>query len=247
MSQLEWNGTYIGKITKQNIEQIVKFKGDTYWKLNYNNIKLFVLAKSSKNLYPCIIDELKPIFHIPKLGTHYCHLGSRLHILIRVISHTINDISVDIKLNEINYNDLLFSEKVKNIFAFRELLGITVTTGNSIRIRRFSDDSKGYDSSESLERKSGNDLDYWDPVSFREPNFAFEKSIISKNTLKRIFNNDYKHLIKYTHHLLGIVSKNDLKTVLTRMSNIFEKVINRVDKNSGWILNELLMRFNSFF
>lgn len=230
-----WDGTYIGKIDKKDIIEIIKFNKETYWKLKHKSETFYCLAKQSKNTFPCIIDRLKPIFNIPALGTHHCRLGSKIYILIRVISKSSN-INVDIKLNELTVNDPDFVEKVKYIFAFRELLGITVSTGNSIRVRENTNETK----SDSI-------LDHWDPISFREPNFSFEKSIISKKTLKTIFNNEYRVLLKYIHHILGIKNKKMLKESLVRLSLTLENEILKVDHNAGWISNELMMRFNSFF
>jgi hypothetical protein len=234
--ELKWDGTFLGKIEKSQILEVTKFKGDTYWKLQYSDVTVFVMAKSSEHTFACIIDELKPIFNIPKLGTHYCKLGSKIFILIRVYCINVNNILVDVKLKELKFDDPLFNEKVKTIYAFREMLGITVSTGNSIRVRR----------SEIDDFKSSNELDYYDPISFREPNFSFEKSIISKSVLKTVFNNEYKCLIKYIHHLLNISCKADIKNVLIQMSNTFESVIRAVDPTYLWITNELIMRFNSF-
>lgn len=207
-----------------------------YSKKDEKDYIFYALAKQTKNLYPCIIDQLKIIFGVQSLGTHYCKKGSQIFVLIKVVMTDLKNINIDIKLNELQHNDPLFTEKVRTIYAFRELLGITVSTGNSIRIRQNDDDIK-----------SENILDYWDPISFREPNFSFEKSIISKNVLKKVFNNEYKFLLKYIHSILGIKEKRNIKDVLIRLSIKLENIILKVDNSGGWIVNELMMRFNSFF
>jgi hypothetical protein len=249
---MQWNGSFIGVIKKSQILNIIKFKGDTYWKLTHNENTVYCLSKQSKNVYPCIIDELKPIFNIQKLGTHWCKLGSRIFILTRVLEINKDNINTDIRLNELQWSDPMFNEKIRMIFAFRELLGITVSTGNSIRVRQ--DErllGRNADTSSLSDVRytniTSNLWEYWDPVSFREPNFCFERSVLSKATLKNVYSNEYNKLLKYVHCLVNVRNNKDIKTVLLRLQGNIENVISRVNINDSWINNELLMRFNSFF
>jgi hypothetical protein len=252
--QPQWDGTFLGKINKTNILQIIKFKKDTYWKIKIGEMTFHCLAKQSKNTYPCIIDELKYLFKIPKLGTHYCKINSKIYILVRVLTGNIYDINVDVKLNELQYDDPLFMDKVRRIYAFRELLGITVSTDNSIRVRERYEISENNNLDDELKGES--DLDFWDPISFREPNFNFEKSIISKKVLKKLFHNQYQFLLGYVYNLLNFntqtklpngKTKCNLKNELLKLSSIIDDVITRIDKSNGLVNHELMMRFNSFY
>lgn len=216
---MEWNGTYIGQLKKQNILQKFKFQREIYWQVYLPNdnfleskdslessesaFTFFCLAKSSKTTLPCILDEFKPLFNLNKIGTHWCKIGTRIYILYQTKNATNLEIEVEPKLRDILKEDKNFLvnhdliDEIKRIYAFREIFGITFSTHTSLRIRSFTN----FQPKESDKISLKNEIEI---LSFREPNINPEKSTVSKTILKDIFNKDYSEIKKYILKLLNI-------------------------------------------
>ena len=72
LSPFTWNGTYIGILTEDNILAKFYAENSEYWNIKIGNFSTSCLIRKSKNDYThCLVDELKPVFGLSKLGTHY--------------------------------------------------------------------------------------------------------------------------------------------------------------------------------
>ena len=232
---MQWDGSFIGSINSKNILQKVKHSGDIYWKLKINtDIEFWCIAKSCKTLYPIIIDKLKPLFNIQSNELHYCNRGKTIYILYHVFSDDDYEILSEIKLNKLKYNDSNFDKRLKRILTFRELLGLKFSTPASIRIRL---------DREKLNTGLEGELKNWNPISFRETDFIFDKMALGKGIFKKLFNNDYEILENDVRELLF---ENDIKDLNTLLDNM-EKIIRNIDEKYLWVLNEFSKRMNRFF
>lgn len=83
-----WDGTDLGVYDSDIICNCISTniegdKNDVYWKLNIRQISEIVIAKTFKDSHQLIIDEIKPLFGIPKLGTHTIVIDKKKYIIIR--------------------------------------------------------------------------------------------------------------------------------------------------------------------
>lgn len=117
---MEWDGSFLGNFTSAEVSIIEK---------HCNIDGKYYYCKSTKNMIYCIIDELKPIFNIQKIGTHQITIDQK-HYVIYNISYLnpINTIA--------NYNHKKLSKtyinNIRKIIVFKELFGITPLNEKSI-------------------------------------------------------------------------------------------------------------------
>jgi hypothetical protein len=235
-----WNGSFLGYIHKTQILHTVKFAGDIYWRLQVKDAlystdtTIVCKARGAQNSFPCIIDQLKEICGIPKIGTHWVRMGKRIFILSRVDSDSQFDVLIYNKLSAFNKNIFLeFSADVKRIFAFKEAFGVKFATLNSIKIVK-------------SEIKSDSEFAGWLPLSVKDTHFDLSKAIVKKPMIKLWFNNNIQEVVTEIHKLLDITPENYNKKIHALRSQI-DKMILGVDKEAVSLSTALLERIDSFF
>lgn len=232
---LTWDGTDITNIISDMTIYECKNNKITYWILRkldsvtgiYNDQTCIV--RSCKNTTSCLIDELKPIFGLKKLGTHWCKINNRFKLLIKPVTNKDGYIQEELKLNLCNFPiRKLLKLQIQEIFVFRELLGVTCTYESSIILRE------------------GANQIY--PMSFYEPNMSLnDTKILPCKILEKWFNHTsvdtvVKRLLKI-HNIYNMASTlHDLRTKI-------EETIERVDRqNIGYksiILNRITQRLQT--
>ena len=159
MFTFKWDGTELQNFGENNIIEKITSYIFEYWVIRYQECQTIVLVRKTKCYTPCLVDELKPLFGLQKLGTHYAKYGSGYVILIRsrtdltgrniIIESTLNNIKNIKELNndKIKDKDKLGSfsvttekdnliNEIKRIYVFRDLLCLSKSTDNCIAIRR---------------------------------------------------------------------------------------------------------------
>src|SRR5579885_3199916 len=90
---LVWDGSYLGQIATTDVTELqVQPQGEIrrdpkarYYLININGRSIGpCLMKSQQSSFPCLIDEIKSIFGLPKLGTHQIRVGNIFCIIIQV-------------------------------------------------------------------------------------------------------------------------------------------------------------------
>lgn len=144
-----WDGTYLGVITDNQILLKLYANKFEYWIIWYNGFISTFMIKLSKFYNQCLVDELKPLFGLSKLGTHYATYKDKYVILSRARTTIDNRFVVsDYTLNTggtggtggaggiIDPSLMLLVPKIREIYVFRDLLGLTKSTDSCIAIRR---------------------------------------------------------------------------------------------------------------
>lgn len=106
---MEFNGTYLeyfGHIIINN----------KYWKLHKYNV--IILPIRVKTLELCIIDELKELFNITKIGTRWTKVKNSAYVLYKVIVDNNNEVIEPLRITDFN------NKQCYKIYFFRELFGI---------------------------------------------------------------------------------------------------------------------------
>lgn len=226
----KWDGTDVTDLISKCDIYGAKFNKLNYWVIQHPDYDDQVcIVRSTKCSLGCLVDELKPVFGLPKLGTHWCRLGNKVYILIRCVKNTDGSIKEELTLNMLgSSSSSLLTLQIQEIFAFRELLGVTCSYESSIIIR---------------EGKAG---PY--PISFYEPNMATEDTkVIPFTVLEKWFvDTSMDEVVK---RLCRVNNINRLPTVLHELRTSIEEVIDRVDRRAitykNCIVNRITQRLQT--
>ena len=221
---LLWNGSYLGEIYEEDIKVEQEIGNSKYWCVKIYDQEVICIARTISSAIPCIIDELKEIFDIPKLGTHYLKYKHNLYILIRPrwtitteSNETIQEEETLKMCRSKRLNTEEFRKKVREMYTFRDTLGITKTYDSSILVRWLK-----YTDEEGLIRY----LPF--PMSFYEPNINMSDEMILPQTVYDKWFDDYTpgFILK---NMLKAYTESDVGNVVTRTRFDIAKTINRIE------------------
>ena len=229
----KWDGTSLGVINERQILNKYVLGKLQYWDLQLDIYRIICIIRTCRDYTPCIIDELKPLFGLIKLGTHYVKYGSIYVILIRsrineigknIISETFlnelvpcemedKDIYEDVYDKKLNKD---VENKIKEIYVFRDILCLGKSNDNSIILRRNMTEGKIF------------------PVSLMDSSIKLDKmtdiyvsTFIPEIIFKRWLNDDSPSRILYK--MLKVRGESNF---VLRLYNIKTKI------------NEILMRIS---
>jgi len=225
-----WDGTDVTDIISQSDIYEAKYSKYKYWIIQHtksDNTEVCIV-RTCKSSISCLIDELKPIFGLQKLGTQWCKQGGKIRVLIRCVKTTEGYVKNEITLDQIDVSTNLLKLQVQEIFAFRELLGVTCSYSSSIIIRQ------------------GKNSFY--PISFYEPTMlTTDKKIIPFTVLEEWF--DDSSIDKAVKRLCKINTIERLGIVLHNLRSKIEETINRVDRSAisykACIMNRITERLQT--
>lgn len=213
-----WDGTYLGVILDNQILQRFNDGKFEYWTLVINGQIITCSIKSSKNYTQCLIDELKPLFGLVKLGTHYANYRDKYVILVR--ARTTPDgkfIVSDYTLNNDKSGELpeYLIPRLREIYVFRDLLGLNKSTDSSITIRKSDDTGELF------------------AVSLIDSHIKKERLIdltVSTYLPDTVFNKWFKDEspIQILKRMCLLLNKNKVTNVIYKLRNDIEKVVRRV-------------------
>ena|SRR5436190_10553497 len=228
----KWNGTFLGKIEDDNIVQIFKYNNFEYWNIQINGYYTSCLIRKTTTYTPCIVDELKPIFGLIKLGTHYGYYKNGYVIFIRAQTDitgkyiygdtTLGDIANEIK------TDTELITKIKHIYVFRDLLCLSKSTDNSIGIRR---------------SRQG----YLYPVSLIDTNIKIEKLCnLEKSTYlpESVFNRWFVNTSPSTilKHMCKLYNRDKVSSLIFKFKSRIDTVVRNVGNQDYMDLTDVITR-----
>ena len=251
-STLKWDGTDLGEIIESQIVSRVFVDKDEYWTIEFTpeefdeelcsnesnpeeapkqDIDPFYVTcyvRSIVKTHANLIDELKPIFNLTKLGTHRAQYKNRRLLLVQpVISG--ETIVCEQKLD---YNtciiDSCFILQVQELYVFREFLGMSNTYDKSIRIRKVNAKKSSNTPSSNTPTKR---LVRAYPISFHENSFHPEKTekVLPNTVLDKWFRNTTVNAV--ARRLLGINSIDQIPECIFRLNSQIQDVVERVDRD----------------
>src|SRR5579885_990353 len=125
-----WNGTFLGTFDSSIILSEKRMKPHRYVLLRVKEETfLAVMQKSKQPSLTNLIDELKTLFHLPKIGTHRIIIGSTLYLLSKPLLSKEGEILESPSLKGVDFATIpaFFKEQIQNIFVFRDILGLSRT------------------------------------------------------------------------------------------------------------------------
>lgn len=140
--RLPWDGTYIGCYSTDNIISQLQWKNNWYVKLQLGesgHIIMGILKKFS-NIFPILVDEMKTVFGLEKMGTHLLIIDKVRYIIYRIPhrqSGLKGEFTIEPTLKEFPLGDITkeMYNSIQENLVFRDLLGIASTFERNILIR----------------------------------------------------------------------------------------------------------------
>ena len=223
-----WDGSDVTDIISHSDIYEAVYEKIKYWVIKYKEITEICMVKTTKTNIPCLIDELKSLFNLPKIGTQWCRQGGKLRILFKCEKTSEGYIKETINLSQVTHCSPMLKLQVQEIFAFRELLGVTCSYTSSIHIRQ------------------GKNGIY--PISFYEPNMlTMEKTVVPETVISKWFEQTsiddvVKRLCKIQHlDTLPIL----LHTLRTKIDVIIDRVDRRAISYKSCIINRITERLQT--
>lgn len=197
-----------------------------YWNEDGKRTSQLCIVRSCQNILPCLIDEIKPVFNIEKLGTHWTRYKSRRLLLIK--PHLSDDVLIeDLPLNIIvnATSNVFIKSEVRKIFLFKEIMGATRSSEKSIVLR--------------------NNGILIKPISWYEPGMKPVKDakVISNSVLKKWF--DDTDMDREMMKFLQISQIADITKLLFQLRNKMEKIVKRIDITAISYVDAILYRIQS--
>jgi hypothetical protein len=226
MLHLKWDGSDLGDITDYfvSLEEPDQEKIGSKLVLNINGKEITCLSWKYKDNTPILVDELKPIFGIPKIGRHKCIINN-IEMLIAQRKYKNENIFIkDIHLYSLN--------QMEEIITLRFILGV-IYRGDNFWFRPLCGIMLYYDNIIDFDRST---------------------SLISKSTLKKHFDSNPENIKLAMIRLLKksiVANKIDIDNefyyirILQLLRMEIEKVIKRVDPDFIWINTLIISRIQN--
>jgi len=138
---LKWDNTHLGIYEENVIIGVLNHNDIIYHSIRINNGIIYCIAVKTKNLFPCIVEDIKDIFGIKRRGIHQIKLGLNDYILYYVPVSTYSEIINETPLSHLDRNhelriDKEFSNNVRKLLAFNDILSLSDTSEKNIIIRK---------------------------------------------------------------------------------------------------------------
>lgn len=252
---LKWDGSDLGEILESQVVSRVYVEKDEYWTIEFSDQDLSgsnedEVDKSQESVYvTCyvrsivknhanLVDELKPVFNLTKLGTHRAQYKNRKLLLVKPI--IVDDTIVcDQKFNhDTCIIDSGFINQMQELYVFREFLGVSNTYDKSIRIRKVSSRKPSLKSAQNTPRtgnvgksSSSRPLIRGYPISFHENSFHPERTdkVLPNTVLDKWFHNTTVNSV--ARRLLGVNSIEQIPECIFKLNSQIQDIVERVDRN----------------
>ena len=219
----KWDGSEVTELIKDETTKVHEARSEKrmYWIIEKGDEKETVLVKSSSHTFACLVDELKPVFGLEKVGTHWAKIHGKTYILFKPEKDRKNVILEELTLSEYKYDKNLEKE-IQKIFLFREIVGVPRNTEKNIILR-----VKGL---------------YVQPISFYEANLnpRIDGKVLSNIILDRWFKD--VDLDKAVSELFQITSIEQINDILLPLEQKLREIIERTDPSSVMFVGEILSR-----
>lgn len=238
MSRFKWDGTDLGELKDDQILSRVFADGDEYWTISLDDTSTTTCyVRSIVTNHANLIDELKPVFNLTKLGTHRAQYKARKILLIKPViedGKVVCDSEVDFKTNLI---DQVFVYQMQELYVFREMLGISLSYDRHIRVRKGGVQPFQDSQSENRIRVY--------PISFHENTFHPEKSekVLPNTVIEKWFGSTPIEVV--ARRLLGISNTQEIPSCLFRLNSQIQDVVERVDRDLCRYVTSILDRVKS--
>ena len=233
---LSWDGSDIGEGA---ILSSWSSYADTYY-LIYCHTQGHIVCQANRtnSCFPCIIEDIRVLFNLPKRGTHRITIGGYQWILYYVpLSSNGATTYWEVPLSELVAahplrSDEMFRAEMARLLAFQEVLSLTQTSERSIRLR--TGDGQTYQ-----------------PVSYSEGERTIKGgkvvAILSKTIMSRWLG-DHCTYTAAAHLLLAHLEpyrEDEWLDFCNVLRTEIERIVTHYDAQFLWLANCVVARLNS--
>lgn len=217
---INWSGSHLGTFKVQEINDKTVIGDLCLWTITRGDVKFTAHVRCCKDQFPCIADELKPIFGLMKLGTHMLCIGSKSYLLIKPGNYQ------DHPLPSVDLDTALLIKQVRSIYTFRYLIGINTSQDSHLR----------------LCKRNGFPLI---PISYRDSDLTSDKhskkaeaNSLSQTVMKRWFNGcelgtSVCSMVNWDQK--SSLEANAKAVLIMKFRGQIEAVITRVNREFIWL------------
>lgn len=147
-NRLPWDGSHLGAHPETIITHQWSLEGIIYygvslangWSTEHPSGTIFCTATCTKDVFPCIVEDIKPIFGLPRRGVHRITINNKEYVLYYVPISVKGEVVWETPLNRLDSKHALrkdpnFRKAVQKAIAFCDILALCNTGEPSIRIR----------------------------------------------------------------------------------------------------------------
>lgn len=133
--KLSWDGSYLGEIEKivlLNKNFKIQTKNVLTWEIKIDSNIYTVISIKTNSFVQCFTDMLKPTFELNSNGTHSLLHKNNIYTIVK-LDKTIYKLK-QLENIDINSFDESYKYKIRKIFLFREMIGMSPNNNSSILI-----------------------------------------------------------------------------------------------------------------
>lgn len=238
--KLLWDGSYLGNFGEKIIKSTWEIEKRKYMKISIKKHIFFCAYITPNSSFACVVDELKPLFGLTKIGSHRINIDRKMYIIYYV--PYVDTIQWETPLQCIPANHKLRKNKhivreIKKIIIFRNIMALRANFERNIILRKVDHDRP-------IEEENTTQENIILPISVGEEHhilekaFIYDSSVLRANLIRAWFNLEplekcLKTMISYR--------END-HTVMIRLRYAIEEIITRVDKDYIWFSKNIIER-----
>jgi len=268
-NMLPWDGSHLGNHPETRIMYEWRIEGTIYksisladgWSETFPGGIIYCTTICVKDLFPCIVEDIKKLFDIPRRGIHRIIINGCEYILYYVPISTHGEIIWETPLNRLDNKhplrvDPKFRREVQKVIAFCDILALCGTGESTIRIRPGADHQyipiTINEKTTSIMKNADYDYSILSKTLFSK--WFGEKTCISdvvKEMVHYHSNHDLARLeyspernIPITQSSLGI--SDNLTVLSVEMRGKIDNIIRKYDGNYIWYSNFIVDRMSRY-
>ena len=229
--EAKWDGSYLGVYRQGDITPssvIIQGVCQVTLTLKTEYAQITGIMKRMASVFTCIADELKPVFHLPKIGTHHLHIGSVRYVLMRPYIPYIRLSELE-SANAILHS-VAFIHRVQETFSFLEALGICCPFESHLLLTNHEG--------------KAHTLSYRDVSTVA----AKGKFVLPMTIIRCWFSSDRSAITAAMRRLAGIPAFPDEEAITERLFHLraaIHEVITRIDNDHVWLTAFIIERIRS--
>lgn len=219
MTSLKWDGSLLGTIPPEKFTFVASTPWTRYYRVEIGDLHFYSAARRIADAMPAILDEIKPLFGLIKIGTHQIIVKSSRYLLLRTRMRG-NTLIEDAPLSCVDCLKPSLKEKIREVLVFREVAGISTTWERHIRI-------------------SPNNLGEKMPLSYDDGRITSGGNVLTTKMLRKWFGENT--IEEVLQKMLSTSSRTSMTTIFFLRSAL-ERIVTRIEPRMIWYVSIIIER-----
>lgn len=231
-NRLRWDGSFLGEFPVD-----IKFcewevEGSKYLSLRLLKGVVHCMATRTNDLFPCIVEDIKPLFGIPRRGVHRIKLGNYYWLLYYVPISSDGSVIWETPLSRLDAKhplrkDAHLRQQIRRTIVFCDILALNSTSETTIRLRHGSNGS-------------------YEPICINERTTAISKQTVYDFSIlsKVLFDKWFGEEILLSDVLYDMFPGHNLAQLSSEMRSSIEAVVRKYDTSYLWYVTFIVDRMS---